>query len=75
MDLYEKILEKQSKTPHQDAVTDPSGQRVISFSTNKIPKLKIKTRYGERELIVTLSSKETDDNSLEHTLLKETTKQ
>lgn len=49
--------------------------RIKSFYTNMVPKLKIKTNQGERELDVVMASVEDEDKQLLHELLKKTRKQ
>jgi hypothetical protein len=53
---------------------DVTGE-VISYKTNKMPKLKLKTGSVEREIDVTISSIESEDEKLPHILLKHIEKQ
>lgn len=80
---FRMVEQTKTQKPHKNlsqdvevAVTSLSdrGGEVKSFYTNMVPKLKIKTNQGERELEVVMASVEDEDKQLLHELLKKTRK-
>ena len=70
--ISEKMKRLISKFPHTYALTNDSKSKTISYETNELPPLVIKTGKVSRKIDVTLLSAEADDQALLRILLTNT---